>query len=126
MSESREVQRYRCRNPACNRTFSILPPDVVPYSRFFWPDLLSVGRGLAAGATPYRLARSQWHVGPGVIVRARVLLNRLGRWFGELCREITGGVVPVGLEAMAGLVTQHYGRPEFVHMWYRHIYPCRY
>jgi hypothetical protein len=36
------VQRYVCRAPPCDRTFSELPEDVLPYCRFFLSDLLGI------------------------------------------------------------------------------------
>jgi hypothetical protein len=124
ISEKRRVQRYLCRASACERTFSVLPDDVVAYCRFTWSDLLDIGRSLAAGISAYRLARHVWHVGRGVITRARSLLARLAGWLGALCREISDGAAGPGeLEGMAALAREHYGRHEFTHRWCRHLYP---
>jgi hypothetical protein len=126
VSESRRVQRYLCRNKVCERTFSRLPADVVPYCRFFWPDLLSVACSLATGESCYRLARHVWHVGRGVITRARSLIPRLRQWLATLCREITDGVTAGGLEATAGLAHEHYGWGGLTNRWCRRIYPGRF
>jgi transposase-like protein len=126
VSESRRVQRYLCRNKVCERTFSRLPGDVVPYCRFFWPDLLSVACSLAAGESSHRLARHVWHVGRGVITRARTLIHRLTQWLETLCREITDGAVPGGLEAMAVLTHEHCDWGGLTNLWCRRIYPGRF
>jgi hypothetical protein len=48
------ISRYRCLNPECpRRTFPVLPPLVLRYSRFFWPCLLALKMSLDQGLTPY-------------------------------------------------------------------------
>lgn len=125
VSESRRVQRYLCRNKMCERTFSRLPAAVVPSCRFFWPDLVKIARALAAGQSTRRLARYVWHVGRGVITRARALIHRLTQWLGTLCREITDGAAACGLEAMAALAREHHGWAGLMNLWCRRIYPGR-
>ena len=121
------VQRYLCLNKDCPRcTFSVLPPMVLPYCRFFWPSLLVVRQSLASGSTPYHLAQHVWYVGRGVIVRAAALLNRLDTWVGELYREVTDGIQACELGFMVKNVTRKLGRIEFIDRWYRHRYPRRF
>jgi len=123
ISESRRVQRYLCRAATCGRSFSRLPHDVIPWCRFFYSDLLRLGRSLSAGLPPRRLARCLWHVGHRVITRARVLYERLANWVETLYREITDGAIPLELEGMEELVVDHYWWGEFTHRWCRHLYP---
>ena len=87
-----KIPRYLCLNPECTRcTFSILPPDVMRYCRFFWPGLLVLKSALDAGAVLKRLARNVWHVGHKVMVRAAALLDRLCPWVACLHQELTAG-----------------------------------
>jgi len=117
------VQRYRCRNKDCiRRTFSVLPPLVLHYCRFFWPCLLAVKKALVAGLTCYHLAKHVWRVGREVIRRASAHFDRIGRWTGELHREVTdgGNVRDVGF--MVKIIIRKIGRCELLNRWYRHHY----
>jgi hypothetical protein len=121
------VPRYRCLNPECPRcTFSVLPPMVMRYCRFFWPCLIALYQTLAGGATPYHLARYVWHVGREVILRAATLLRRLCPWVERLYREITDGNAARDTASMVKAVTAKIGRLELVERWYRHRYPLRF
>jgi len=122
-----KVQRFLCLNKECSRcTFSVLPPMVLRYCRFFWPCLLALEQALATGSTPYHQAQHVWHVGWGVIVRARALLNRLTPWVEELHRELTDGGRVRGLGSMVQIITRKLGRIELLDRWYRHRYPLRF
>jgi hypothetical protein len=126
-AEPVSVPRFLCLNPDCpRRTFSILPPLVLRYSRFFWPCLLVLSQALAAGETPYHLARHVCHVGRGVILRAAVLLKHLGPWVEELHRELTEGRPARELALMVKIITAKLGRIELGERWYRHRYPLRF
>jgi len=121
------VQRYRCLNTECPRcTFSILPPHVMRYSRFFWPCLLALRQALAIGLTPYHQAKHVWQVGRGVIVRAAALLNQLAPWVEELHQELTDGGQVRKLRFMVKIIIRKLGRIELVDRWYRHRYPLRF
>ena len=123
----KQVPRYLCLNPDCIRiTFSVLPPMVLPYCRFFWPCLLALRQNLASGSTPYHQALHVWHVGRRVIVRAASLLNQLNIWVGQLYREATDGGQPTDLGFMVDIVTRKLGRIDVVDQWYRHRYPRRF
>src|SRR5512136_2285954 len=57
VAEIVEITRYLCLNPDCSLcTFSILPPGVMRYCRFFWTGLLSLKTAMEAGVSPKRLA----------------------------------------------------------------------
>jgi hypothetical protein len=121
-----KVQRYRCLNPDCPWcTFSVLPPLVVRYCRFFWPCLLAIRDALASGSTRFRLARHVWHVGWGVIQRAAALLNQLLPWVTDLHQELTDGKPVRELALMVKVITAKLGRLELSHRWYRRRYPLR-
>ena len=121
------IPRYRCLNPECPRcTFSILPPMVMRYCRFFWPCLLTLSGNLDAGVSPSHLSEQVWHVGRGVILRAAALMDRLGPWVERLHREITDGKPMRRLELMVKIIAAKLGRPELVERWYRHRYPSRF
>lgn len=121
-----KVPRYRCCNPDCaRRTFSILPPFVMPYCRFYWFYLLALRDSWAGGKTSYHLARHVWHVGRVVIVRAIALLRQVGAWIEELHRELTDGWPTRQLARMVKFITAKLGRIELVRRWYHHRYPLR-
>ncbi len=120
------VLRYLCLNADCPRcTFSILPPMVLPYCRFFWPDLLAIKQALTFEAARNHLAQ-QWHVGRRVIMRTVALLNLLNTWVGELYQEVTDGGQARALGFMVKIVTRKLGRIEPAYRWYRHRYPLRF
>lgn len=121
------VQRFRCLNQECKRcTFSVLPPMVLRYSRFFWPCLLALGQALASGSSMYHQARYVWHVERQVIVRAAALLDRLDTWVGGQYQEVTDGAQACELGFMVKIVTRKLGRIELIDRWYRHRYPLRF
>lgn len=122
-----KISRYLCLNPACPRcTFSILPPDVMRYCRFFWTGLLAVKAALAAGAAPKRLAKNVWNVGKKVILRAAALLDCLSPWIAGLHQELTAGRPARELACMVKIITAKLGRCELTWRWYRHRYPLRF
>jgi len=121
------VPRYRCLNPDCRRrTFSVLPPNVLPYCRFYWLYLLSLKESLSGGATLNSLAQQVWHVGWAVIARGTALLRRMEVWVEQLHRELTDGGPGQELCRMVKIVTGVLGPCELVQRWYRHRYPLRF
>jgi hypothetical protein len=120
------VPRFRCCNPECpHSTFSVLPPLVLRYCRFFWPCLISVAICLGQGRGARELAQ-RWLVGKDVIVRAHGLLERLRTWVGGLFRELSDGAAIRGLKTMVTFLTAEIGRDELNHRWYQHRYPRRF
>jgi hypothetical protein len=120
------VSRYLCLNPACEqRTFSVLPSHVLPYCRFFWPSLLRIMRGLAAGIVPSYLSQL-WHVSRRVIIRAATLLGRMDMWIGQVHQEVCDGGERGGFEAIVETVLGKLGRVELTNRWYCHYYPGRF
>jgi hypothetical protein len=121
------VPRYRCCNPQCPcRTFSLLPPMVLRYCRFFWPCLCTLRKELSRGLSAYHLARHVWHVGRGVIVRAAALLERLGPWVASLHRELTDGKADRELPLMVKVISGKLGPVALLWRWYRHRYGGRF
>ena len=121
------VQRYRCRNKDCPRcTFSVLPPMVLRYCRFFWPCLLAIRQALNSGTTCYHLARYVWLVGHPVIRRASVLLSRIEAWVSAQYRELTGGDVTREPGLTVKIIIRKIGRLGLTNRWYRHRYPPRF
>jgi len=113
------IQRYRCRNKECPRcTFSVLPPMVMRYCRFFWPCLLLVER--ATGAKPVG------EISGGVARRAAVVLTAIVSWVSELYREVTDGRAGTHLSRMVKIIVHKIGRVELSNRWYRHRYPRRF
>ena len=121
------VQRYRCLNRDCPLcTFSVLPPMILRYCRFFWPHLLSIKLALDSGSTRYYLACHEWHVSWAIIGRAAALLNRMESWVKGLHQEITDGRPARRFELMVKIITVKLGALELNWRWYRHRYPRRF
>jgi len=121
------IPRYLCENPECTVcTFSVLPPNVLRYSRFVWPSLFALCKIHADGTTVYRLARHVWNVGRGVIIRAKAYLDQAEAWTIGLHQELCNGSLGHSLERMVKLVVGKIGLIEMVHRWYRHRYPARF
>lgn len=120
------ILRYLCLNPACERrTFSILPPNVLPYCRFFWPSILSILQATTVGMNPSTLAE-RWHVSRRVIVHATAVLEQMGEWFDRVHQEVCDGIQRSGFESMVKMVVHKLGRIELIHRWYRYCYPRRF
>jgi hypothetical protein len=112
------VQRYRCLNPACPRcTFSVLPPMVLRYCRFFWPCLLTLIEQHSA---------RQWDIGSRVIKRATTLVKQMHSWVETIYREVSDGGVGGGLGRMVKIIVGRMGFIELSNRWYRHRYPLRF
>lgn len=122
-----KVARFRCLNPDCLRcTFSVLPPGIMPYCRFYWADLLDIHFSRLSGASLYSLAKQVWNVGSAAIRRAMLLLNILTPWITSQHQEVTNGLPARGLAQMVKIITAKLGRHQMVHRWYRHRYPRRF
>lgn len=112
------VQRYRCCNKDCSRrTFSVLPPMVLRYCRFFWPCLLLV---------KHPDAKPVWEISCGVARRAAVVLAVITSWVSKLFREVTDGGAGTNLDRMVKIIVRKIGRVELSNRWYRHRYPLRF
>jgi hypothetical protein len=122
------IQRYRCRNPHCKRrTFSVLPPMVLRYCRFFWPCLLSVWKALSDNRSKYHIATRIWKVDRGVIVRLASLQSIIYSWVTKLYREHTNGCCAIrSLALMVKIISFKTGRTELMNRWYCYRYPGRF
>lgn len=117
------VQRYRCRNKACPRcTFSVLPPMVMRYCRFFWPCLLFALYASSTEQPPL----SVWNVSRGVARRAVTALTAITSWVREIYQEVTDGAAGADLGRMVKIIVRKIGRIELSNRWYRHHYPHRF
>ena len=119
------VQRYRCKNPACIRaTFSVLPPMVLRYCRFFWACLIAVIDALER-VTPAALALA-WNVGVGVIHRAQDHHSALEPWVSQQYQEL----YPLNTENRSfmrkvKILTTQLGLTAIMNRWYHKHYPLR-
>lgn len=118
------IPRYRCLNKECSRcTFSVLPPMVLRYCRFFWPCLLFVLRTSIIERAPLSAA---WNVSRGVAHRTAAVLTAITSWVSGLYREVTDGCAGTNLGRMVKTIVHKIGRVELSNRWYRHRYPRRF
>lgn len=122
------IQRYLCLNPHCKRsTFSVLPPMVLRYCRFFWPCLQAVWKALNDKLTPYHIATHIWKVDRSVIVRAAALQNIISTWVTKQHQELTNGCINIrSLALMVKIISFKTGRTELMNRWYCYRYPGRF
>jgi hypothetical protein len=118
------VQRYRCKNPSCIRaTFSVLPPMVLRYCRFFWFCLIAVIDALER-VTPAALALT-WNVGIIVIDRALDLHHVLQRWISQQYQELHPDNAGRSFVQMVKILTAKFGLRALMNRWYHKRYPKR-
>ena len=118
------AQRYLCRNPPCDRTFSELPEGVLPYCRFSLDGLLSIASDRAEGKSSYWIAKFRWGLSLRVILRAVVLVRKVTLWLEGVCREAAGSVGN-GFQSLAKTVREKFSWADFTRRWFHGLYPCR-
>jgi len=120
-----QVQRFRCKNPACGRaTFSVLPPMVLRYCRFFWFCLIAVIDALER-VTPAALALT-WNVGIGVIDRVQDLHHVLQQWVSQHYQELhPENTKSKSFLQMVKLLTRTFGLAALMDRWYHKRYSKR-
>jgi hypothetical protein len=121
-----EIQRYRCNNKSCRHaSFSVLPPLVLRYCRFFWPCLLAVWNQINS-LSPLILAIAHtWNVGTGVIKRATELYSVIHEWVSKQYQEQCGDCKNRSLARMVKILTFKTGLADLMSRWYWHQYPAR-
>jgi transposase-like protein len=118
------VQRYLCRSAPCDRTFSELPDEVLPYCRFFMSGLLSIALDLTDGKSSYWIANYRWGLSLRVVLRAVSLIRKVTPWPEGLCREVTGSVSH-DFQALVMAIREKVFRRDFSRRWFHAFYPCR-
>lgn len=118
------VQRYLCRGPSCNTTFSVPPPEVLPFCHFFRRDLLEIVRDLASGKSIASIARAFNFLDRRVISRVRSLMDQLLEWIQKQAQEVCGGFC-CGFKNALKTLLRHYDWVKIWQMWYRTRYPKR-
>lgn len=119
------VQRFLCRQPSCGHSFSVLPPEVLPYCRFFLHDALAIEQALLNGSSAYSIATYQWNIPLAVILRFKRLFVKVSSWLKQLFRE-TFSYAAHTTGSLIGALLRHYSWDEFGNMWFRRIYPARF
>jgi len=119
-----DVLRYLCRNPPCERTFSLLPEDVLPYCRFFLSGLLGITDDQDAGKSAYWIAKSRWELSLSVILRAIDRIKQLQPWLVLVCHE-TAQRTEGCFQTLAKRVENALGWIRFIRYWYHTFYPLR-
>lgn len=119
------IPRMLCRNPRCARTFSRLPPKVLPYCRFLWDEAMGIVQALGSGVSSYKLARYEWKFSLKILLRFKSLFNRASLWLQQLCQE-TSATAHRDIQACVGTILHCYDWTSLRQMWYRRMYPARY
>lgn len=119
-----DVHRYLCRNPPCERTFSLLPEDVLPCCRFSLSGLLGIADDLDAGKSAYWIAKSKWELHLPVILRATARIKQLQPWLVQVCHE-TAKSIEGCFQTLTERVKKALGWVRFTRYWYRTFYPLR-
>jgi len=118
------VPRSICRDPSCERTFSVLPQDVLPICRFYLDGLLSIADDRADGKSSYWIAKHRWGLSLRVVLRAVALIDRAASMLERFSREATGGVAS-GFAALVKTVQVTRSWCDVTRAWFRGLYPCR-
>jgi len=118
------IARYLCRNPPCERTFSLLPEDVLPYCRFFQSGLISVADDRDAGKSAYWIAKSRWELPLSVILRVTARIKQLQPWLVQVCHE-TAKSIEGRFQTLTRRVENTLGWVRFTRYWYHTFYPRR-
>jgi len=118
-----DISRYLCLNPPCERTFSILPENVLPYCRFCLGGLTGIAEDRDAGISAYQAAKT-WRLGLSTVLRAIKLIKIVTPWLARIChgamKSAQGGLQPLVLRAKRVL-----GWPGLTRYWYHAFYPLR-
>jgi hypothetical protein len=118
------VQRYLCQHPSCERTFSVLPENVLPYCRFFMSDLLSIVQDRTEGKSSYWIAKYRRGLSLRVILRTVSLIRKVTPLLECICREVTGSVGS-GFQALVKTILVKFSWSDFTRRWFHGLYPCR-
>jgi hypothetical protein len=118
------IQRHRCLNPECKRrTFSVLPPMVLRYCRFFWPCLQVIWNKLKCHSICH-IARI-WNVDRRVIAGADASQSIIHKWVARQHQELTNGSKVRSLPLMVKIISFKTGPVELMNNWYCYRYPRR-
>ncbi len=118
------AQRYLCRNPPCDRTFSELPEEVLPYCRFFLSGLLSIADDRTEGKSSYWIAKCRWGLSLRVVLRAVSLIRKVTPLLEGVCREAAGSV-GTGFQSLVKTIREKFSWFGFTRRWFHGLYPCR-
>ena len=121
-----EIQHYRCKNKLCKHaSFSVLPPMVLRYCRFFWPCLLAVWTEIKS-LSPMLIAISHtWNVGIGVIKRATGLYFTIHEWVSKQYQEQFDSCKIRSLAFMVKRLFFKTGLTDLMNRWYWYHYPTK-
>jgi hypothetical protein len=97
---------------------------VLPYCRFFWPDLLEIA-GALEDVSAYHIAQYRWvTVSFRTILRLRGWLKSLHEWLARRCREeqctTTGSIATLGERLL-----QRFDWHDFSRMLLHHLFAAR-
>ena len=124
--ETRFVPRYLCRNPSCNRTYSVLPPDILPICRFFQPDIITLATLFGSNLSIYRISRFYPGWSRGIPYRFRDRLQKVNELLDRLLREMDH-YEPVSCFAdKLSVVLGRWDWIELRRIWSRFVYPVRF
>ena len=122
----KKIQRYLCKAAACDRTFSALPQDVLPYCRFFFEDFLHLYEYSQKGGSAYSLGKACNLVGVSLAIMVRLLslFKKVLPLVQKLYRELEEKVSE-DLNNMSHFLVKKYTWFGFTTRWYHALYPAR-
>ena len=124
--QPRKIPRYLCRNPSCNRTYSVLPPDILPICRFFWSDLITLVPLFASNLSIHQIAKLHPRWNRWTLSRLRRYLGNLNGFLDRLLREMDHYEPLFCFRDKISLVLSRWDWIEFRRMWSRFAYPTRF
>ncbi len=121
-----KVQRFLCKAPACDRSFSVLPQDAVPYCRFFFKDFRQLYDYSQKGGSAYSLWKSCSLPGVSLSIIGRLLclFKKVLSHVQRLCREVDEAVSE-NLNGMSHFLIKTHTWFGFTTRWYHALYPAR-
>ena len=122
----KSIQRYLCQSPACKRSFSELPDNILPYCRFFFDDFLVLYEKKLKGTSAYSIWKTchLFEVSINAIRRLLCLFKRVLLFVQNLYRELRGDVTEE-LKGMSLPLIKENTWFGFNYRWYHAIYPAR-
>ena len=124
--EAQVVQRYRCKNPSCRRTFGQLPIGTLPYCRFIFDNFLWIQQQTSSGKTAYSIWKNchLFLVSLAAIRRLLILFRQVLTFVENWCRELDISITS-DFKVMCSQLLSKYSWFTFSTRWCHALYPKR-